>query len=1233
MKRILSVILAILVCCMSFVSVLGVSADTVDSSKKLSVSSNTEGARYLVDANGNPVQLFGMARLQSAAGSNEESADASVVAAKYKNLGLNYMRLAININDIKGETALDSLQCDNDEEIDAWIDEVIAPDVAGIISQGMYVGIDMHMYAPAVEYQEKLDENGNVVLGKDGKPEMEIKVEATEKQTADYARNNYLPVLKRLAAKYKDEPMVANIEIWNEPNLNKNPAPSNADWNSELRQYFIDTVTEIRGVGFDGVILVSDSNAGWQNHTDSFWNGYYEDLYVGGNRNIAFSQHVSGKQLDPASTDDDGNPNYTEGYMDEVCNSAMENNLCVMFNEVEAECGETNTTAGIEAFCAYIEEVQDDFHFSACLWRPRTDYMNRVWVWGTSGWAAEYTGGTLVIAPTFNWFSPDGTTTGSGWKINHSNGSCITYVDGDAHVGLTEEYAYTASVKTNSSENDIQFTRNWYQEKKENGTLATTKIPVDLTGYNYVVMKVKFPTTNDDGTANGSADYALGITGSNNEFIRVDEKVTASFDDYKKVLNYYSTSAKAGEWVTLALPLSETLSGNYDIVSFDPGFAWNNKGLTIHIASIDFATAEYVAENYAAYTPAGVDAELAKAPKTYNWFKTAPYNQGDQSNWTENTLFHAITGWGVSIQTTEPYYGKIPFIYSKDTTFRNNGSWVANADLTGMSYIKIRLAFGGADGIGGETEIAYVLEKLRSGNNAFIDVGGAVATFADLHTSISKQQAYLVEGKFIDVVLPFSKAIEGDYKTITLNYMSSVWEYGHTCFIESIDFANASYAAANWSDKMVENLVAPNGLNVYTPANHGTEGCGIAGNNLSVDTAPEDYTSIAWGDRDTTFTKNWHPYDVNGFDHLAIKFKFDDAESAAYALSNMTANSTGVFATVHGGTLGWSGQDGRDAIPVGTLATASYDDFKAALLAKSYELLKCEDYVTIVVPFDQAISLSENLKTVKVTANFGFKYSEPAIWLHVASVDLVNAPYVDLYLSDELTVENAYLKLKDGPDYTMTSGWEGQLSVATDKAVATHSSMTSITFDLTLPEAETLRPLMNAGSKGGTATADGMQYGGGDFAIYFTGTNVSRVGVRQDTFFKAIDDNMEALKAGERVTLTLDLDGTFVSGGTITGIKLYVTHPVTGNDTSAFSGAAISLSHIYFNYNAETFPEYDDADLDLDGTVGATDLTMIKKAMFETEVDIDNINYGDVNGDGKFDILDCVAVAKKALIA
>lgn len=1231
MKRILSVILAILVCCSCFVSVFAVSAADATAApefKKLSVSSNTEGIRYIVDEDGNPVHLFGMARLLSAvqAGANEEFPDPADFAAKYKNLGLNYVRLAINVNDIGGLTLADGLSIktysEEDEEgnkellsavpmtdadIDAWIDETIAPEVDAFIAAGLYVCIDMHDYTPAFDANGEVDEEGNYPKLPDSA--------ASAAAIIDYCEANYLRVLKRVAAKYKDNNAVMMIEIWNEPNYIDTTAPGNQYWEPALRDFFVDAVTALRGEGWDKILMVSDANAGWQHHTSTSWAGHFDRLYVNGNRNIVFSQHVGGGQLDESLE-----KNSAATYLPRVGAYAMKDNYCPFFNEVEAECNETNTEAGLKYFCDWLADTKEDYHYSAALWRPRTVFQNKEWVWGTNGWAADYTGGTLVI-DVKNWFETDGSNLGAAWKKNQNSGISICYPDGDASVGLHEDgYAYTSAVKTNKSVRDIEFTRHWHYEN--NGAE-----PTDLNGgYDYIVMKIKFPT-------NGSYDWAMGKGKGNDEFIRVDEvrdsetnevisiKATASFDDYKTIAKAYASELKAGNYIYLALPLSNQIDDLCKVVRLDPGFDWNDKGYSMHIATIDFATAEYVAANYAEYTPEGAAAfaEFLNTPKKVNFFAAAKPNGGDGANWAQNDYGHSISGvWGPTMGNTETgeYYAGGQF-NSKAMNFRHGWADKPGADLSYMTYVNIRMKFNKTD-----ANLDAALGMMYAG---FIQIGDLKVSAAKAAEILTANKDLLLKGKYVDVTLPLGTTLQGEYKNIAVQFTDQ-WDKANNLgihyMIESIDFGNTAYAEEEW-------LTEPKNIPMYVPGttefnaggmtdaiNYGGWGQQLRGIPMQI-LAPDYAITIAWADRALMMQKDWGEYNFNGMEYVKLTFKFNP-ELAQWAINSMKAPSDGNFATLTSDTTG-------------TIATASYDAFKEALKDVTYDLLQGE-YVTIYVPFTARVKGVGTAKTPKLYVNFGCPWRDDgAMRASILDAQVVNGKYMIKNEIEPEALENTYLKLQDGPDYTLTANnWWPQLSVNTAKNVMVNSTLTSVTLDIRMPDVETIRSLMTDASRGGSADSTNFDYSGNGFAIYFSGTNVTQVGISHINFRKALDENKEALKAGETVTVTMPISGKFTNGGIITGINMMIAHD---NNGLKLGGYEVSFSNIYFNYNEETyFDTFDAADFDLDGAVSAADLVLAKKALFGAAVVIDNLSAGDVNFDGKADILDYVLV-KEALLA
>lgn len=322
----------------------------------LTLSSNTSGARYFSDSYGKPINLFGMARCQSHA-DEENSLYGGVyeLALHYKELGCNIMRLAIDASEICAEGGGTT-----EEKISRFISESIEPDIQAIIRAGMYVMPDVHMYPPAP-------------------PENADGAEYTVK----YARDNYIPLLKALAQMYSEEPMVAAFELWNEP------YPADAQtltydknkWNGLVRQFYIDAVNEVRKYDTRHVLLVSDWNAGWGAALPETWSGYFDKLDPIF-RNTAHSVHVSKQQLDTEW-------NYYETYYKTL---ARNNNICLFFGEIETE-GELMNETGINNLTSFFSGTENEFHFPGILWRPHTDDMNYVGLWGE--WAKSYAMATV----------------------------------------------------------------------------------------------------------------------------------------------------------------------------------------------------------------------------------------------------------------------------------------------------------------------------------------------------------------------------------------------------------------------------------------------------------------------------------------------------------------------------------------------------------------------------------------------------------------------------------------------------------------------------------------------------------------------------------------------------------------------------------------------------------------------------------------------------------------------
>ena len=260
MKKILSLLLVAAFLCGLFVAPIntfaesskGVKEENMNEDKWLTLSKNKSGARYIVDSKGNPVELFGMARCQYHASDENviyagaEGANVDSLVKHYADYGANFMRLSIDMPEMCGGAKK------TPEQINEFITTKIDPDVQAIIRNGLYVMIDIHMYPPS---------SCKTVDG-----------------IIQYARDYYLPVIVEIARMYKDEPMVAVIEPWNEPYPadQKQLSVNKAEWTKAVRNYYIEVVKEIRKVDTRHIILVSDWNAGWGCALTETWNNYYE---------------------------------------------------------------------------------------------------------------------------------------------------------------------------------------------------------------------------------------------------------------------------------------------------------------------------------------------------------------------------------------------------------------------------------------------------------------------------------------------------------------------------------------------------------------------------------------------------------------------------------------------------------------------------------------------------------------------------------------------------------------------------------------------------------------------------------------------------------------------------------------------------------------------------------------------------------------------------------------------
>jgi len=1040
MKRILSLVLAILVYCMSITSVLGAlfptAAVTVsaadNSSKRLKLSSNTTGARYHVDQNGNPVNLFGMARCQSHATEEEplHGGNVNTLARHYSNYGMNYMRLAIRVNNIIGKTINDPIQL-TDAEIDEWIKNSVEPDVKAIIGEGMYVGLDLHMISiSGIDDAKKLPAD---VVDK-------------------YIRANYLPILKRLTNYFKNEPMIANVEIWNEPSIGVPKGNNGVDWRTTLRNYFIDVVKELRKIDSTRILMVSDDNAGWGWNINSFWSGYYSQL---GN-NVVFSSHVCHDQFDAGSNHDYSN--YGNNFLKAVANS---NNICIFLNEIENEPA-SSTDQSIVNLCKFFEENKSTYHFAGCLWRPMNDYLDRTRTWGSNGWAARYTGKTLKIDPTRNWFKANGYNSIDDWGTElasiPNNGNEVK-----AAGTVTSYDAEYAKVKKASG--DIIFTKNKY-----NSTATASRTPTDLAGYEYVIVKLKFASKE-------GAEKALNAS-SSSAFISLDGSSVVSFADYKSALQANAEKAKAGELVTLVLPLSSKLSSCYHVLTMKLAVE-----AEVHFYTIDFATSAYANE----YKAANGDMYNVKTIKTY-------------------------AGPEYTMQG-RPWYPQLAVGASEKVYVSHNFTSI-KMDITIPDYATLgsKLSWGSSSSLGGGSFTYHPDSDLGL---YFVGSGieGVGVTKTDFINCLNKHSSALSLGKTVSIVFPISGTfIDGS----VIESVQFMFAHGNNGY----EFADKSISVSNI--EFVTNTLFLSGDSEYMLNSNMTKP------QLTVSSTNDLMTS-------------------KSYDKVRFSIKIPDI----VALRN--AVKAGSASTVGGGSFSYDETKDLGLYFSGTnvdgVGVTQYELFD--LFNQYQEEFEASEALTVTLPLSGRFTDNGLIKGVNIMLSNG----EAATGLNNIAIGLSNIEFI-----------SNSLKLHNGPQYTMTSGYYSpQLTIGVD-AYSVNSNTKELKFDIALENARTLVANMSYGSNS-VVGGGSWQYGGNDLGIYFEGTDVAGVGITQYTLFTFLrnEANLSALAEGKTLTATLPISGTFPDTAVITGLNLLVAHPTTGGtDYTVFNNAKITLSNLEF---------------------------------------------------------------------
>ena len=340
----------------------------------LTLSTNIQGPRYIVDANGNPFRLFGMARCQfhEPWGERPQYGTIRQQCEHFKKLGCNSMRLSVYFNNEVNPGVDFVEQCGgyNTAGIKKFIDTYVEPDVRGIIDSGMYVMLDLHVYPQTTD----------------------------PKQLFEYAEAHYIPVWRELAKRYKDEPMIAIYELWNEPYAADagsipvvNGKVGDFDWNAAVKDFYIKCGAEIRKYDTRHMMLVSDWNSGWGAAWASTWavNKYAADPTY---KNLLFSVHCNAEHT-KGLFDKDPSDGDWENYNTYWADTASRYNIALIFGEVEAE--EKVDTDQLPTFIRMIGERAREYHYPVFLWRSRNDERNRTDLW--SSFAKSYATPVTVV--------------------------------------------------------------------------------------------------------------------------------------------------------------------------------------------------------------------------------------------------------------------------------------------------------------------------------------------------------------------------------------------------------------------------------------------------------------------------------------------------------------------------------------------------------------------------------------------------------------------------------------------------------------------------------------------------------------------------------------------------------------------------------------------------------------------------------------------------------------------
>lgn len=252
--------------------------------------------------------------------------------------------------------------------------------------------------------------------------------------------------------------------------------------------------------------------------------------------------------------------------------------------------------------------------------------------------------------------------------------------------------------------------------------------------------------------------------------------------------------------------------------------------------------------------------------------------------------------------------------------------------------------------------------------------------------------------------------------------------------------------------------------------------------------------------------------------------------------------------------------EGRDVNSIYTAGVTQYDLYNALNAVTEGE------WTTLVLPITGSFEADSVAKYVFFDISKGFN---EALKLDIRSISFANSDYLR---EQGMISEDVELKLENAPDYSFSdAAWYPQLAVPTASAMV-NSSHKYIKLDIKIGDIATVLENLKAGSKGTTDGSE-MSYGlDSALGIYFSGTDVSGIGVTQNNLFNALRQYEKTFKADGTASLYLPLTGEFSETSVITGFNMMLTH---GN--SNLKDITVSIDNVVLTSTAPAV-EPDDGD-------------------------------------------------------